>query len=177
MDNSSIELAAAALAAARHKVTDANAAAAAANGAAASIQERVDALTNERTGLIAAARNGDTSGKAALRLAVIDEDLKELAPLVRDAIEGVRRAEADAAKATAAVAQAETALAMARDADLEDRLVAHATRLDELLAATISEIETLRKRRGSRPVWFPSGPLADVVTRLHLVGLQSGGRR
>ena len=178
MDTITIEAAARAVAEARHKAAEAAALIEAAEECAGDIRERRDALRTERAALVQAARSGDASGSAGLRVAVLDEDLKDIAPLLADAHAGVQAAKADAAKAVQAVALAEQNLTLARDADLEDRLVAHAAKLDELLTATIVELDTIRKRRGGRAKWFPSGPLADNVTRLHLTAMRVlGGAR
>jgi hypothetical protein len=178
MDITTIEAAARSVAEARHKADEAAAAVEAAEERAADIRGRRDALRAERASLVEAARNGDTDPSAGLRVAVIDEDLKDLAPLFADAQAGIATAQAALQKAAGEVAHAEMKLAMAKDADIEARLIAHATKLDELLTASIIEIEAIRKGHGGRPKWFPSGPLADVVTRLHLTAMQAlGGRR
>jgi hypothetical protein len=178
MDTITIEAAARAVAEARHKAAEAAALIEAAEERAADIRERRDALRTERAALVQAARNGDASGSTGLRVAVLDEDLKDIAPLLADAWAGVEAAKAEAQKAASAVALTEQHLALAKDADIEARLVAHATKLDDLLAATILELDTIRKRRGGRAKWYPSGALADNVTRLHLTALRAlGGSR
>jgi hypothetical protein len=105
-------------------------------------------------------------------MGVVDADLADLKPLVADARAGVQRAGADAAKAAQAVLQAEQQLAIARDGDLEARLVEHAAKLDALLVATLNELSVIWKRRNARPTFAPSGELFDTVTKLTLLARQ-----
>jgi hypothetical protein len=133
---------------------------------------RVATLQTERGALVAAGRVADTNGKLALRLAVVDADLADLAPLVAEANASAAKAQGAAAQADQAVARAEQHLAIATDEKLQERLAEHAGKLDELLLQTLTELRAVWTRRGARPTWFPSTGLADEVYRLHLMANQ-----
>jgi hypothetical protein len=163
-----VEAAARRVAEAKHRQSDAAAAVDAAKAAAAAVQGRVDALQAERALLVQAARNGDTDGKAGLRIAVIDADIADLAPLVRDAHAGIQRADADAAEAFQAVAAAERDLAIERDRETEAMLIERAETLSGMLAIAVTELKAIQKRRGGRPSWAPGTDLVRALTSLRL---------
>lgn len=163
-----IESAARRVAEAKHRQAEAAAAVDAAKAAAAAVQGRVDALQAERAAIVDAARNGDAEGKAGLRLAVIDADILDLQPLVRDAAEGVQRAAADAAEAFQGVAAAERDLALERDRATEAMLVERAETLSGMLGIAVTELKAIQKRRGGRPSWAPSTELVRALTSLRL---------
>jgi hypothetical protein len=174
---SAIEAAAHALATAKQSAETANTALAEAQEAAERPKRRIAALQAERAHLVTTARGGDSDGKIALRLAVVDADLADLAPIAAEADAELGKAKTTAATAAAAVARAEQQLALARDSDLEQQLNVHATRLVELLAATVTELRAIWQRRGARPSWFPPNPVVDELVRLQLTGKQMGVRQ
>jgi hypothetical protein len=163
-----IEAAARRVADAKHRQSEAAAAVDAANGAAAAVQGRVDALQAERAGLVAAARAGDADGGAGLRIAVIDADVADLAPLVDDANAGIQRAAADAAQAFQAVAATQRDLAVERDRATEAMLIERVDSLAQLLTTGLAELKAIQKRRGGRPSWAPQTGLVRELTSLRL---------
>jgi septal ring factor EnvC (AmiA/AmiB activator) len=164
-----IKAAAQALAAARHAADAASEAVTEAQHTADRPKARVSASQAERASIIAASRGGTRDPDASLRLAVLDADLADLAPMVAEAEAELAKAQAAEVEARQAVVRAEQRLAMATDAELERRLVIHAGKLDDLLLATLSELEAVGKRIGrSRPLFAPSQALAEWLRRLHL---------
>jgi hypothetical protein len=163
-----IEAAARRVAEAKHRQADADAAVDAAKAAAAAVQGRVNALQAERAAIVEAARNGDADGKAGLRVAVIDADLVDIQPLVRDAAEGIRRAASDAANAAQAVAAAERDFALEKDRAAEALLIERAETLSGMLGTAVSELKAIQKRRGGRPSWAPGTDLVRALTSLRL---------
>jgi hypothetical protein len=153
---------------AKRRHVDAAAAVEAAKAAAAAVQGRVDALQAERADLVAAARNGDADGRAGLRIAVIDADIADLAPLVADAKAGIQRADSDAAKAFQAVGAAERDLAVERDRETEGMLIERVENLAQLLTTGLAELKAIQKRRGGRPKWAPQTGLVRELTSLRL---------
>jgi len=164
-----IEAAARRVAECKHRQAEADAAVEAAKAAAATVQARVDALQAERSGLVAAARAGDADGSAGLRLACLDADMADLAPLVADAKAGTQRAAAAAAEAFQATASAERDFALERDRETEAMLVERAEALAGMLATALTELKTIQRRRGGRPSWAPSKELVSALTSLRLV--------
>jgi len=163
-----IEAAARRVADAKHCQSEAAAAVDAAKAAAAAVQGRVDALQAERAGLVAAARAGDADGSAGLRIAVIDADVADLAPLMADAKAHIQRADSDAAKVFQAVAAAERDLAVERDRETEAMLIDRVENLAQLLTTGLAELKSLQKRRGGRPSWAPQTGLVRELTSLRL---------
>jgi hypothetical protein len=127
-----------ALAGARQKTTSTAGALAAAQSVADELRARVTALETERTGIIAATRGGDRDPKHALALDVVEADLRDLAPMIKDANPGVAAAQAHDQEARQAVGRAEQQMATSEDAELEARLAAHARALDALLLTTLT---------------------------------------
>ncbi|MGO8915391.1 MAG: hypothetical protein ACLQJR_05735 [Stellaceae bacterium] len=164
-----IENAARAAATARQQTARAKEAMAEAQADADRVKNRVAVLQSERAGIIAAARNGDADPAHALRVGVIDADLADLAPLVADADAAVSKARGAVASAGTVVASAEQQLALATDEELQQHLLEHASRLDELLLATITELRGVWTRRRGRPTWAPSPALVIEITRLRHV--------
>jgi hypothetical protein len=173
---SAIEAAAYTVATAKQSAATADTAAPEAREAADLPKRRIAALQAERAHLVTTARGGDADGKIALRLAIIDADLADLAPLAAEADADLGKAKTAAASAAAAVASAEQQLAMASDAALEADLTVHATHLAELLGETVAEMRAIWQRRGARPSWFPPSPVVDELVRLQLAGKQMGVR-
>jgi hypothetical protein len=163
-----IESAARRVAEAKHRQAEADSAVDAAKAAAAAVQGRVDALQAERAAIVEAARNGDADGKAGLRVAVIDADIADLAPLVRDAQAGIQRAAADAAEAFQGVAAAERDFALEKDRAAETLLIERAETLAGMLTIAVTELKAIQKRRGGRPSWAPGIDLVRALTSLRL---------
>jgi hypothetical protein len=136
------------------------------------LKARALVLENERTEIIAATRRGDHNPEHALRIAVVDADLKDLKPISEDAAAGVGAALAQAQEASAALSRAEQMLVIATDEAVLGRLTAHATELDGLLLKTVTQIAAIVTRRGGRPVWYPSIELANTLHRLRLTANQ-----
>jgi hypothetical protein len=163
-----IEAAARRVAEAKHRHAEAAAAVDAAKAAAGAVQARVDALQAERAAIVAAARNGDADGKAGLRVAVIDADLVDIQPLVRDAAEGVQRAASVAAEVFQAIAAAERDFALEKDHEAEALLIERAEALAGMLGTAVTELKAIQKRRGGRPSWAPGTDLVRALTSLRL---------
>jgi hypothetical protein len=163
-----IEAAARRVAEAKHRQADADAAVDAAKAAAAAVQSRVDALQAERASIVEAARNGDAEGKAGLRLAVVDADIADLAPLVADAQAGVQHAQSEMARATQAVASAERDFAVEKDRATEALLVERAETLAGMLTTAVTELKAIQGRRGGRASWAPGTELVRALTSLRL---------
>jgi hypothetical protein len=158
-----------ALAGARQKTTSTACALAEAQSVADKLRARVTALETERADIISAARGGDDDPKHALRIGVIDADLRDLAPMTDDANAGVAVAQAHDLEARQAVVRAEQQMTMSEDAELEARLTAHARALDTLMLTTLNELTAVGKRVGrARPVFMPSPELANTLQRLHM---------
>jgi chromosome segregation ATPase len=150
---------------------------AAAQNAADQTTARVAALHAERSEIVRGARAGSTDHNAALRIAVIDADIADLAPLVADAQAGIAAAQAEVNRASQQVAVAEQALAAAKDEEAERLLVAHVDQLAQLLGSGIAELRAIWHRKHARPVWAPSTELVRELERLRFVadGRQSPG--
>jgi hypothetical protein len=104
---------------------------------------------------------------------VVEADLRDLAPMIKDANAGVAAAQAHDQEARQAVGRAEQQMAMSGDAELEARPAAHARALDALLLTTLNELTAIGKRvGGARPVFMPSPELANTLQRLHLTANQ-----
>jgi hypothetical protein len=137
------------------------------------LKARVTAPETERASIIANARGGDRDPSHALRLCVLEADLKDMKPMADDANAGVAVAQAHDQEARQAVVRAEQQMAMAEAAELEARLAAHARALDTLMLTTLNELTAVGKRVGrARPVFVPSPELANTLQRLHLVANQ-----
>ena len=132
------------------------------------VRERVDALGAERAGIVAASRSGNQDPRRALRLAVIEADLADLAPMVAKADAKLAKAQCATAAARQAVIIAEQQLERAKDEVLLTWLVVHATHRDGFLLATLSEIAAIDRKTGRRPSWAPSRETYDALSRLHL---------
>jgi hypothetical protein len=164
-----INEAARALAAVRHAAGSAAEAVIGAQHAADRPKARVSSCQAERASIIAASRGGTRDPDVSLRMAVLDADLADLAPVVAEAEAELAKTQAAEAEARRAVFRAEQQLAMATDAELERRLVIHAGKLDDLLLATLSDLATVGGRIGrSRPLFVPSQALTDSLQRLYL---------
>jgi hypothetical protein len=164
-----IEAAARRVAEVKHRQAEADAALKAANSAQDSVQARVGALQLERSMIIEAARSGVAADNAGLRLAVLDEDIRDIQPLIRDARDGVSRAQAEAERLAQAVAAAERDLALEQDRQVEAMLIERAESLAALLATAVSELKVVQRKRGGRPSWAPGKELVAALTSLRLV--------
>jgi hypothetical protein len=164
-----IEAAARRVAEAKHRQAEADAAVDAAKATAGTVETRVAALQAERAALVGAARNGDANGSAGLRLAVLDADLADLAPLVADAKAGIQHASAAAADAFQATAAAERDFALEKGRETEAMLIERAEALSGMLATALTELKAVQRRRGGRPSWAPSKELVGALTSLRLV--------
>jgi hypothetical protein len=165
---SEIESAASALAQARAEAAKAAEYLDRAKAAQARVQERVDALGAERSGIVTASQKRAGDAHAALRLATIDADLADLGPAVAEQVQAVAIARGQADASNAAVVRAQQMLDMSADSQLLGKLTAHANRLDELLCKTLVEIAAIDKRTGRRPSWAPSSEVYAALTKLHL---------
>jgi hypothetical protein len=132
------------------------------------LKARALVLENERAEIIAATRRDDHNPEHALRVAVVDADLKDLKPISEDADAGVAAAVAQAQEASAALTRAEQILVIATDEALLCRLTQHASTLDAMLLKTVTGIAAIVTRRGGRPVRYPSIELANTLQRLHV---------
>jgi hypothetical protein len=100
---------------------------------------------------------------------VIDSDRSDLDELAAGADAEVAEAQAAVAEARQAIARVEQQLAMARDAELEQRLLEHCGKLDSLLLSAVNQLAAVGKRNGrSRPLFAPSQALTDSLQRLYL---------
>jgi len=169
MTTFNIEAAARRVAEAKHRQAEADSAVEAAKAAAAAVETRVSALQAERAELVAAARNGDADGAAGLRLACLDADLGDLAPLAADAKAGIQRAVAAAAEAFQATAAAERDFSIEKDRETEAMVLERVETLAAMLAAGLAELKAIQKRRGGRPAFAPSKELVTALTSLWLV--------
>jgi hypothetical protein len=167
-----IKAAAHALASARQNADAATAALTEAEAAADLPKAHVAELQAERAGIIAASRSGKQDPGKVLRLAVIDEDLADLAPIVAEADSELAKAQSAAQEAKGAIVRAEQHMAAATDDEMALRLAEHAGKLDALLLATINDMAGIAKRGGRRPFWAPSPALVNELQRLHLIGIQ-----
>jgi hypothetical protein len=173
MTDETIRAAARALAGARSKTAGSLAALTEAQAVSDGLKARVAALETERASIIANARGADPDPKNALRLCVLEADLKDMKPMTDDAAAGVATAQAQDQEGRQAVVRAEQQFSMATDAELEARLAAHAADLDALLLTTLNELTAVGKRVGpARPVFMPSPELANTLQRLHLTANQ-----
>jgi len=164
-----IEAAARRVAEAKHRQAEADSAVEAAKVAAAAVETRVSTLQAERAALVAAARTGDADGAAGLRLACLDADIGDLAPLTADAKAGIQRAAAAAAEASQATAAAERDFSLEKDRETEAMLIERVETLAGMLSTGLTELKAVQRRRGGRPSWAPSKELVSALTSLRLV--------
>jgi hypothetical protein len=163
-----IKAAALALASARQNAEAASAALTEAQAAADEPKARVAALQAERAGIISASRGGKQDPAKALRMACIDEDVADLAPIVAEADGDVAKASGAAQEAQQAAVRAEQQMAAAVEDDMALRLAEHAGQLDALLLKTLSDMAAIAKRGARRPFWAPTPALVIELQRLHL---------
>jgi hypothetical protein len=141
----------------------------AAKTAADEINARVTALDSERAEIVAAARNGDTDGKLALRLAVVAADADDLRKIASDAKAGVASAQVEMNRAAQEVAVSEQQLALVKDEVLERQLVAHVDQLAELLGTGLTELRAIWRRKRARPTWSPTTELLRELQSLRFI--------
>jgi hypothetical protein len=164
-----IEQAAIVVAEARAHAQRANTTLAEAEAGRTRISNRIDDLATERGALVAAERSGSSGPGAALRLAVIDEDIRDLNAMIATAEAELAKPRSEAAQGEQRVTAAEWQLGNARDIELEGRLLEYTGRLEQLTLEALRELSDVGQRLGrSRPVWAPSQELCDQLQRLRL---------
>jgi len=131
------------------------------------VQERIDALTRGRQQIIGRRQAGDQHPDDGASLALIAADLEGLAPMLLDAEAITSDAKERCTAAQAAVRIAEQTLEGIEAFEAETALIAHASRLDQLLLETVRRFNAVRQRIGSgTPKWGPSPALALELRKL-----------
>jgi len=144
----------------------------AANESVTEVREKLDALENERAGIVAARKDGDKrDGADGARLAEIAADSEGLSEIFQERQAVQSAAASEFGRLSQAVTAAEAMLSNASDHALIVDLNVIATELDAKLLATVVEITAVAKRVGSsRAVWLPSSLLANRLRSLDMEG-------
>lgn len=133
------------------------------------IVERIAALDEQRTEMVAALRAGGDKAELGATLLIVDADREDLSKIRHEADNAVNAVTPEVARANRAIVLAEQNFARAVDGEELGRLIDHAGQLDQLLLATLERIATLYKALGiPRPQFYPSDGLANIIQRLSL---------
>lgn len=132
------------------------------------VQRRIEVLEGEQAAIVARRACGEHAADDAERLAIIAADLEGLAGIRAEAEAAVTAARARHEAEQAAEAAARHLLERAEDKAAEERLVAHARRLDGLLVETLAQLAEIGQRlgRNGRPAWGPSSELWHALRRV-----------
>jgi hypothetical protein len=169
---SAIRAAAAALAEAKVEAEQSAVVLKDANSAVSEIRERLDALENERSEIVAARKAGDVhNGNDGARLQEIAADSEGLKEIYAERSAIHAAAAAVSAAHSQAITAAESSLAHATNQAMLADLKVVASDLDQRLLSTIVEMSAVAKRLGmSRAPWIPTSLLANYLRRLELEG-------
>jgi hypothetical protein len=128
---------------------------------------RIDKLEEERRAIATRRQAGKGKDDDGGRLELIRLDLEDLAGLLREEAAKVTAAMQPVTAAAAAMQAAQSYLLHLEYETTEAMLIENVAKLDELLLASLVELETLRAPLGrGKPVWCPSVPLLKEVRRL-----------
>ncbi|UKJ74243.1 hypothetical protein [Azospirillum brasilense] len=142
---------------------------AAANKKYERIQIRMADLDRQRADLIARRQRGEQHPDDAANMTLIDADREGLAALLEEASAAVAAARKLHEDAKRAVDVARHQLQRTENEGVEESLIEHASKLDELLLATVKQLDEVRKRLGGgRPTWSPSNAIMNEFNRLRL---------
>jgi chromosome segregation ATPase len=118
------------------------------------LRERIVAMDQCRAEIIGRRRDDEDSREDdAEKIALLDADMEGLRTLLAEAEARVENARAPVQEARSMAAKAMGDMERVEAAAKLAVLVWHATRVGEILGATLTELEATRARTGGRPVW------------------------
>ena len=151
---------------AQQHLEDASAKLASASEAYHQVEQRVVALNAKRDEIIFRRQRGDQRPNDAADLALVDADRQGLAPILAEAQAAMDAARGPVQQAKRGLELSKQNLQLVEDGLAMAALLEHATKLGDLLFATLKQIDELHPRvGGGRVPWAPSQDLYQALLR------------